>query len=43
VDTCTQYETVFKAVDNFNSNEGQVDGGGSLVLAEDAKDITDRE
>jgi len=30
-------------VDNFESDEGQVDGCGSLVLANDAKDIMDRE
>ena len=29
-------------MDNFESDEGQVDGRGSLVLAKDAKDIVDR-
>jgi len=31
------------ALDNFKSNEGQVDGSGSLVPAEDAKDSMDGE
>ena len=30
-------------MDNFESDEGQVDGRGSLVLAKDAKDIMNRE
>jgi len=29
-------------VDNFESDEGQVDGRGSLVLAENAKNIVER-
>jgi len=28
---------------SFESDEGQVDGRGSLVFAKDAKDITDKE
>jgi len=28
-------------MDNFEGDEGQVDGRGSLVLAEDVKDIVD--
>ena len=31
------------AIQNFKSNEGQVDGSGSLVPAEDAKDSMDGE